>query len=313
MRSPRGCRSSRWGLTQVQPVPREFNKTAPVVLQLGTAHNKNLPRLVEALKGTECRLEVVGKWNPQFAKFLSDAGIAHRFRSGLSSDEVVRGYEEADIVTLVSTLEGFGMPIVEAQAVGRVVVTSNVSSMPEVAGDGACLVDPLDVSAIRAGIRKVIDDGSYRGALISWGFETRNASIPDELPSSTSMSTDASLLPHRPVIGEDDDGKGATVTHVGIDGVGAKEGGGATVLRQVVGALLRRRDVEAVTVFTSPRELRSFSWVRTRDSRYETYPWRSGVVSIESGGISSGSTTPATGPVLLWSWRCRGLVSPLPS
>ena len=154
-----------------KPVPRGFDKTAPVVLQLGTAANKNLPRLAEALRGTECRLEVVGKWNPALARLLEGLGIPHRFRSGLSSEEIMRCYEEADIVTLVSTLEGFGMPIAEAQAVGRVVVTSNVSSMPEVAGDGACLVDPLDVGAIRAGIRKVIDDDGYRESLIRRGFE----------------------------------------------------------------------------------------------------------------------------------------------
>ena len=93
----------------------------------------------------------------------------------------MRCYEEADIVTLMSTLEGFGMPIVEAQAVGRVVVTSNVSSMPEVAGDGACLVDPLDVSAIRAGIRKVIDDDGYREDLVRRGFENVKRFDPERI------------------------------------------------------------------------------------------------------------------------------------
>lgn len=161
--------------------PKVFNKKAPVVLQLGTAKNKNVSRLVGALKGTECRLEVVGKWDPSLARDLSRAEIPHRFRSGLSSDEIVQCYQDADIVTLVSTLEGFGMPIVEAQAVGRVVVASNVSSMPEVAGDAACLVAPLDVGAIRAGIRKVIDDDHYREDLIRRGFENVKRFDPDQI------------------------------------------------------------------------------------------------------------------------------------
>ena len=62
------------------------------------------------------------------------------------------------------------MPIVEAQKVGRVVVTSNVSSMPEVAGDAACLVDPANISSITEGVRRVIDNDIYRESLISKGF-----------------------------------------------------------------------------------------------------------------------------------------------
>jgi glycosyltransferase involved in cell wall biosynthesis len=65
------------------------------------------------------------------------------------------------------------MPIVEANAVGRVVVTSNLLSMPEVAGGAAHLVDPFDVSSIRSGILKVIEDDSYREALITKGFANR--------------------------------------------------------------------------------------------------------------------------------------------
>ena len=61
------------------------------------------------------------------------------------------------------------MPIVEAQSVERVCVTCNCSSMPEVAGDGACLVDPFDVSSIRSGFRKVIEDAGYRNQLIANG------------------------------------------------------------------------------------------------------------------------------------------------
>ena len=63
------------------------------------------------------------------------------------------------------------MPILEAQTVGRPVVTSGVSSMPEVAGDAACLVDPTDVAAIRAGVQRVIDDTTFRATLVERGFE----------------------------------------------------------------------------------------------------------------------------------------------
>jgi glycosyltransferase involved in cell wall biosynthesis len=80
-------------------------------------------------------------------------------------------YHEADILLFCSTIEGFGMPILEAQTVGRVVVTSNISSMPEVAGNGACLVDPLSISDIRNAIEWVCTSDDYRESLIQHGFE----------------------------------------------------------------------------------------------------------------------------------------------
>ena len=65
------------------------------------------------------------------------------------------------------------MPIVEANAVGRPVVTSNLHSMPEVAADAACFVDPYDVQSIRAGIESVVSDATLRAQLVDAGL--RNA------------------------------------------------------------------------------------------------------------------------------------------
>ena len=66
--------------------------------------------------------------------------------------------------------EGFGLPILEAQKVGTPVVTSNVSSMPEVAGDGAVLVDPKDPGAIAEAIYKLVSDESYKNDIIEKGL-----------------------------------------------------------------------------------------------------------------------------------------------
>ena len=76
------------------------------------------------------------------------------------------------------------MPIVEAQIVGRPVVTSNCASMPEVAGDGAALVDPYSVDSIRAGFRQIIDNDAHRKMLCrTWFFECETFSIMS--PSQT--------------------------------------------------------------------------------------------------------------------------------
>ena len=63
------------------------------------------------------------------------------------------------------------MPIAEANATGRVVVTSNISSMPEVAGNAAAFVNPFAIESIKNGFLKVINDGVYRESLIQNGFE----------------------------------------------------------------------------------------------------------------------------------------------
>ena len=77
----------------------------------------------------------------------------------------------ADILAFVSTYEGFGLPIIEAQAIGRVVITSNLASMPEVAGKGALFVNPFSVEEIREGIVSLIENEHDRATLIKRGLE----------------------------------------------------------------------------------------------------------------------------------------------
>jgi glycosyltransferase involved in cell wall biosynthesis len=77
----------------------------------------------------------------------------------------------AEAVVYPSLGEGFGIPVAEAMACGVPVLTSNVSSLPEVAGDSALLVDPTDEAAIADGLRKLADDGSLRQNLREKGLE----------------------------------------------------------------------------------------------------------------------------------------------
>ncbi len=81
-------------------------------------------------------------------------------------------YAAARATVYVPYFEGFGIPIVEGQASGSAVLTSNVSSMPEVAGEGgALLVDPHDVESIAAGLARLWDDADLRRQLIARGHE----------------------------------------------------------------------------------------------------------------------------------------------
>jgi glycosyltransferase involved in cell wall biosynthesis len=156
-----------------KPSPRAFDHRNPRILQVGTKANKNVMRLVQALKGIPCTLDIVGPIDECLEKLLHETGVQYRAYGRLTDEELVQRYVEADVISFVSTYEGFGMPIVEAQCIERVCVTSNCSSMPEVAGNGACLVDPLDVASIREGFQRVMADEDYRTALIEAGRVNR--------------------------------------------------------------------------------------------------------------------------------------------
>ena len=160
---------------------KTFNADNPRIFQLGTAPNKNIPRLIEALQNIRCILDIVGKHEMELEELLKKYKINYEYKQGLSDDEIIQKYRDADIVSLVSTYEGFGMPILEGQAIGRPIITSNISSMPQVAGNGACLVDPYNIVSIREGITKIINDSEYRNDLLCKGFENVKRYDPDKI------------------------------------------------------------------------------------------------------------------------------------
>jgi len=90
---------------------------------------------------------------------------------GFTPDDIVADlYNVAEVFVYPSFYEGFGLPILEAQACGCPVITSNVSSMPEIAGDGAILVDPYNVKETSSAIFKITSNDELRNELIQKGF-----------------------------------------------------------------------------------------------------------------------------------------------
>lgn len=141
-------------------VEKEIDKECPVILHIGTKANKNLRNTILALSGIKCHLRIVGKLSDEYIKMLHENHINYSSCANISDEELLEEYRKCDIVNFPSLYEGFGMPIIEGQATGRVVVTSNLSPMKDVAGGSAVLVNPHDIQSIRQGYIEAINHGN---------------------------------------------------------------------------------------------------------------------------------------------------------
>jgi alpha-1,3-rhamnosyl/mannosyltransferase len=152
--------------------------------------HKNLPRLVEAwatMPATVDRqaaaLVIAGHWDaryPEARRLAEERGLTGRVRflGPVAEVDLPALYGGAELLAFPSLYEGFGLPVLEAMASGSPVLCSHSSSLLEVAGDAAILVDPLDVSAIAAGLARALGDpalrrelrlaGLARAAMFSW-------------------------------------------------------------------------------------------------------------------------------------------------
>jgi len=88
----------------------------------------------------------------------------------IDDDKLPEFYRGAVVFIFPSLYEGFGLPPLEAMACGTPVLTSNVTSLPEVVGDAALMVDPYDVDAIAEGIKRLIGDDNLRKELSQKGL-----------------------------------------------------------------------------------------------------------------------------------------------
>ncbi len=151
--------------------PKEFDALCPVILHVGTTPNKNLQRVCQALRGISCRLVVVGRLSRQDLENLHENKISYLNKVSLSDEEMLQEYRQADIISFPSLYEGFGMPVIEGQATGRVVLTSHIAPLTEISGNAVCYVNPESVEDIRRGFDRLISDSFYRDELIKGGLE----------------------------------------------------------------------------------------------------------------------------------------------
>lgn len=163
---------------QSNPNDKIIEKKKPYLLFIGRLEErKNVVRMIEAFEILKEKyqlpheLVLVGK--PGYGYARIKAAISH---SKFQNEIQEKGYvseeqkwtllQKADAFLFPTLYEGFGIPVLEAQSVGVPVVTSNISSLPEVAGEGAVLVDPTSVESIVEGIQKLLSDEVLRSGII---------------------------------------------------------------------------------------------------------------------------------------------------
>jgi glycosyltransferase involved in cell wall biosynthesis len=159
---------------------RRYGLRRPYLLATGTVEpRKNLPRLIEAFAGLDA--EVRGGWTLALAGapgWQTDTtfatAAAHRDRvqtlGYVPDKDLPCLYRHAEVFCYVSLYEGFGIPVLEAMQSGTAVLTSSVSSMPEVGGEAARYADPYDIKDIRRGLRELLVDPELRRRCASAGL-----------------------------------------------------------------------------------------------------------------------------------------------
>lgn len=159
------------------PGPPAMVIDRPYVLAAGTLEpRKNLVRLLDAwarlspqLRDTH-ELVLVGPKGWRAEEILNRArGSGVRVTGFVSDEELAALYGGCEVFCYPSLYEGFGLPVLEAMCAGAPVITSNVSSLPEVAGGAAVLVDPLSVTAIRDALAALLVDPAERERLRAAG------------------------------------------------------------------------------------------------------------------------------------------------
>jgi glycosyltransferase involved in cell wall biosynthesis len=166
---------------QIERVRQRYQLTDQFLLYAGNIRpHKNLERLIEAFhqlrrgEFEHLKLLIIGD---EISKYATLRRAVHRYKLhkhvrflGFVPDETLAAlYRLAAVFVFPSLYEGFGLPPLEAMASGTPVVTSNVSSLPEVVGDAALLIDPYDAEAIAGGVRMVLSDPTLRDDLRARG------------------------------------------------------------------------------------------------------------------------------------------------
>lgn len=157
--------------SETVPLMLDKKNNVPHILIVGTRSNKNIELTIEGISGLDVFLTVIGPLSDDHVKLLEACKINYRNFKNISDEELNGFYDEADILCFPSLYEGFGLPILEAQARNCAVITSNISPMNDVAGDAALLIDPTSVKELRSAVKLLTGDNELKNKLVLAGRE----------------------------------------------------------------------------------------------------------------------------------------------
>ena len=166
---------------ELERIRKKYNLPSEYILYLGTIEpRKNIERIIKAFikykkeRKDNLKLILSGKKGWKYENIMELVKLRPEditFTEYVDEEDKIALYKMAELFVFPSLYEGFGMPVLEAMAAGVPVVTSNVSSLPEVAGDAAILVDPLNEDEIFEAYKKILSDKKLQREMIQKGLE----------------------------------------------------------------------------------------------------------------------------------------------
>ncbi len=160
--------------SDIAAVHKKFNIKKPYILSVGKLEpRKNIPQLIKAFEQStinDAQLVIVGPSGWGNMEHDQEAHENISFLGFVSDEDLYSLYAGAEFFIYPSLYEGFGYPIIEAMALGCPVATSNISSLQEIAGDGAFLFDPKNIDSISNAIKIVHNNPQLRQELIQKGL-----------------------------------------------------------------------------------------------------------------------------------------------
>lgn len=171
-----------------EQVKVKYNLPEKFILSVGTVEErKNQLSILKALQLQELNIPVVFVGNPtsycnDIHKYIAENDLKEQvvFLRNIPEKDLAAIYQLASLSIYISVFEGFGLPVIESMACGCPVITSNVSCLPETAGDAAILCTPENIEELAQNIQKLLKDATFKSELIKKGKARANEFRPEK-------------------------------------------------------------------------------------------------------------------------------------
>ena len=157
------------------------NNACFTILHVGTAERKNLDGMIRACRGLKVSFLIVGRLSAQQKDELKKSRLAYENYADIPFEKIVDLYNRCNMVSFPSKYEGFGLPVIEANAMGKAVVCGNIGVLREVGNDAALFVDPDNEENIRKAVVCLMKDDNLRNSLIQAGYQNAQRFSPKKI------------------------------------------------------------------------------------------------------------------------------------